>query len=269
MTNEIQTIKTIDGPVLVKVGETSISFKDGHEQYGRLVAIKGATLTLSVYDAVTGERENMAINASRCWVEQPYVEKEETMNEVETVLDTLTAKEKVVAEAMRAFFNYDNADAEKSDCAGWFDVKEMANEVGYTQGSVRGIIGSLVKKGLIHNDEGEGGKKIQCATDLGIDVAFALKGAPKVEARKQADAEGDNDAAKAQADDAANNPEFAVDTTDWNLTITQAKSLCVALRALAVEWDGTRKEFIAEAAKYEIHPSTAATQFYKGRKGIK
>jgi hypothetical protein len=68
------TAWTMDGPRSVEMDKTFMGFKDGIEQYGKLVGIqgspRGAIAVLSVYDSDTGERYKMRLPFSQCWVEE-------------------------------------------------------------------------------------------------------------------------------------------------------------------------------------------------------
>lgn len=61
-------VRTMDGVQEVSVGDF-MGFKSGIEQTGRVTAIAGNTVALSVYDSVTGDRDECRMDASRCWVE--------------------------------------------------------------------------------------------------------------------------------------------------------------------------------------------------------
>jgi hypothetical protein len=52
----------------VKLGDY-VGFKDGVEQSGKLVAIRGTDLTLRVWDSEEGEHYEVVKSASRCWKE--------------------------------------------------------------------------------------------------------------------------------------------------------------------------------------------------------
>lgn len=57
------------GNARISVGEFA-GFKDDIEMSGRVVEIPNAsTLVVSVYDSVTGDRENRTINAYTAWKE--------------------------------------------------------------------------------------------------------------------------------------------------------------------------------------------------------
>lgn len=61
-----QQIK-IDGGI-AKIGDF-VGFKSDIEQSGKLKAINGNELMISVYDSVSGERYDVHHNARRCWLE--------------------------------------------------------------------------------------------------------------------------------------------------------------------------------------------------------
>ncbi len=52
----------------IKTG-SFVGFKDDIEQTGKCIAVKGNWITLSVYNSVTGERDEITKHRSQCWVE--------------------------------------------------------------------------------------------------------------------------------------------------------------------------------------------------------
>tara|TARA_R110000850_G_scaffold247549_1_gene372503 strand:+ start:382 stop:558 length:177 start_codon:yes stop_codon:yes gene_type:complete len=52
----------------INVGD-EIGFKDGYEQYGRVVKINGSTLIVSVFNSDTGDRDEFPMDARRTWLE--------------------------------------------------------------------------------------------------------------------------------------------------------------------------------------------------------
>lgn len=72
--------------------------------------------------------------------------------------------------------NYSSAEAEKNDNATYSDVFELADRADLYRDTVKGVCGSLVKKGLIAIDPPRNGAG-QCfyLTDDGIDVYYSLK----------------------------------------------------------------------------------------------
>lgn len=88
----------------------------------------------------------------------------------------LTANEAAV---LLTFNTYGDAECTKSDLGvSWTGVDEIAKDTGKSLASVKGILGSLIKKGLVQSDEADAfsGKPIaQCLTDDGVDALFALR----------------------------------------------------------------------------------------------
>lgn len=73
--------------------------------------------------------------------------------------------------------NYDNAEAEKADNASWTEAADMVGN-GISIKTVKGLLGSLAKKGLVEGGHekanGEPGD-LQILTDAGIDEVFRLR----------------------------------------------------------------------------------------------
>jgi hypothetical protein len=63
----MQTTILVDGQD-AKIGDF-IGFKTGIERCGKLIAIKGSMLILSVYDSETGDRHEVVQDVRRCWKE--------------------------------------------------------------------------------------------------------------------------------------------------------------------------------------------------------
>lgn len=74
--------------------------------------------------------------------------------------------------------NYDNAEAEKADNASWTEAADMVGN-GLSLKTVKGLLGSLAKKGLVEGGHekanGEPGD-LQILTDASIDEVFRLRG---------------------------------------------------------------------------------------------
>ena len=62
-------------------------------------------------------------------------------------MTTLTTLETLVVAAFNT--NYSCAEDEKADNASWGKVKQLSNKTGLAIESVKGVLGSLVKKGLV------------------------------------------------------------------------------------------------------------------------
>lgn len=88
----------------------------------------------------------------------------------------LTANETTILKAAAATsFNYDTAADEKADNATIFTVEDVATATERTIASVRGVVGSLFKKGLLcETEEPNTGNTAISFTDDGIDAFYAL-----------------------------------------------------------------------------------------------
>jgi transposase len=102
-------------------------------------------------------------------------------DKLQAVLDKLTAKEKQTLVAyLDAGMDCNGAetlDAMKADNMTWGDVPEIAKRTGLAQKSIKGVIASLDKKGLlVITDEGVNGEGPvqQVLADFGLVVAFEL-----------------------------------------------------------------------------------------------
>lgn len=88
---------------------------------------------------------------------------------------TLTPREAQILVNWRT--NYDNAEAEKADNASWAEAADMVGN-GLSLKTVKGLLGSLAKKGLVEGGHdkanGEPGD-LQILTDAGIDEVFRLR----------------------------------------------------------------------------------------------
>lgn len=77
---------------------------------------------------------------------------------------------------LAAFRTYDTAEATKSDLGvSWTGAADLAAATGLTVKGVKGVLGSLVKAGLVQADEGADGTQAQCLTEAGVDALFALR----------------------------------------------------------------------------------------------
>jgi hypothetical protein len=70
--NQMPMLRTIDGPKEIKIGQT-VGFKSDVEQYGKVIAINGASLRLSNpngFDGgyIGGQTETW-VTASDCWID--------------------------------------------------------------------------------------------------------------------------------------------------------------------------------------------------------
>lgn len=209
-------------------------------------------------------------------------------------MTNLTNKETIV---LLAFKTYTGAESTKSDLGiSWTDARDLSLETGLDIKTVKGVLGSLVNKGLVLTDEGMGGVMIQCLTEAGVDALFAARaqlpapvdtaadGAVLVTATETVTEE---DMAAFPEPEAVDEPIAPVDEVDAEVAAfvaalikagadeAVAKSMgnpfpgiiCATLRSFAATWTGSRKTFIVTASLAGFNKYTAATQWQTGRKG--
>lgn len=84
----------------------------------------------------------------------------------------LTSKE---LQVLSAFNTYEDAEGTKSDLGvSWTDVQMLATDTGLSVKSVKGVVGSLVKKDLVFADNEDDAKNpALCLTEDGVDAFFA------------------------------------------------------------------------------------------------
>lgn len=89
----------------------------------------------------------------------------------------LTDMEKTVLLATRSFWNYGNR-MEKGDNAVVFDVRDLKESTNFTIPQIKGVVGSLFKKGLLCEMEcGDLGQNTEIGiTNEGIDMVCDLEG---------------------------------------------------------------------------------------------
>ena len=89
----------------------------------------------------------------------------------------LTMLEKAVLVASHSFWNYGD-ESEKEDNAVCFNVKDLSVKTGISIASLKGVVGSLFKKGLFCEMScGEAFQNVEIGiTDAGIDAVLELKG---------------------------------------------------------------------------------------------
>lgn len=160
----------------------------------------------------------------------------------------LTAKEVTILEATNAFMNYDNAREEKRDNVILFSVAELAKAAEIEPKSARGILNSLVNKGLVVTSEDGFG-----LTDEGIDEAYRIGMDPETAVEA---AEVDQEKAEAEA----------IEGLVSALTERLGRlSKCQALRETAKSFTGSRSVFIKAAETAGINTGTAARQWQEAR----
>ncbi len=175
-------------------------------------------------------------------------------------MTNLTQKEIAVLTAFSGVFDYETAEQQKADNAALSDVKELALIAEMTEKSVKGVVGSLTKKGIFC--ETMGGEKGDVPhigiTDEGIDLAYALN------------AKGDEPEAPAETQEAPAAPkaEDDVEAITGHLRdalAAEGATKCSALRAIAASCSAPRASFIAAAEAVGINRGTAARQWQEGR----
>lgn len=183
------------------------------------------------------------------------------------------------AKVLAAFNTYDDAVATKSDLGvSWTGVKELAAEVGVAMATVKGALGSLVKKGLVYADQEKGKPQAVCLTEAGVDAFFELAVAESdadepvvvAEAKPQ---EGAGEAIPSEAAAEEEAPETAYDHTDIFAVMYgqagghQPRMHCKALLTVAMHWEGPRKTYLEGAAAMGLKMNTAAAWWQVARKG--
>ena len=71
--------------------------------------------------------------------------------------------------------SYDNAEDLKADNFSWTDVQDLSEHTGQSVKTIKGVVGSLVKKRLADTDVGGENNPILALTDEGIDAAYNIK----------------------------------------------------------------------------------------------
>lgn len=193
----------------------------------------------------------------------------------------MTSTTALEARVLKTFDLYDSAEATKSDLGvSWTDAKTIAGETGLALASVVGVMGSLVKKGLIQTDDE--GTDATCLTEAGVDVCFAL---PPIDFANE-DVAADWDAA-GDAADAMNGQILKVlgdDEADQQKAFTAALIqagadeeiakgmgnpfpgiICATLRSFARHWQGSRATFIKTAQLAGFNRFTAQTQWQRAK----
>lgn len=204
-----------------------------------------------------------------------------------------------------AFNTYDDLASTIGDLGvSWTDAKELSVETGIAMKSIKGVIGSLVKKGLVDVDDdgpinAHDLKKAPtaiCLTAEGAKVFFDL-----CAAESDAAEEPTADPAPAElpldwgTDPAIDDPAPAQDETpeadlsDVGTKLADAMAAeanaklftslyedagghqprqhCKALLAVAMAWKGSRKEYLEGAVAMGLKPNTAGAWWQVARKG--
>lgn len=190
-----------------------------------------------------------------------------------------------------AFNTYDDLESTISDLGvSWTDAKELCIETGIAAKSIKGVIASLSKKGLIDIDDdgpinAHDLKKAPtaiCLTSEGAKVFFDLCAAesdaaeaaqPTLDLDSAIDDPGpaqdqtpEADPAETQAAE-ANAQLFATMYADAGGHLPRQH--CKALLAVAMAWKGSRKEYLEGAVAMGLKPNTAGAWWQVARKGGK
>lgn len=190
-----------------------------------------------------------------------------------------------------AFNTYDDLESTISDLGvSWTDAKELCAETGIAMQSIKGVIASLSKKGLIDIDDdgpinAHDLKKAPtaiCLTSEGAKVFFDLCAAESdaAEAAQPTldlgsaiddpapaqDQTPEADPAETQAAE-ANAQLFATMYADAGGHLPRQH--CKALLAVAMVWKGSRKEYLEGAVAMGLKPNTAGAWWQVARKGGK
>lgn len=168
----------------------------------------------------------------------------------------LTANEKIV---LQAFDTYSDVESTISDLGvSWTGTKELAAETKLSVASIKGILGSLTKKGLVESDD-NGENIAVCLTKEGAVEAHILDNMLAIPVMKpQASATIGSEIASALGATPAEEPAPVA---------SSKKGTCAYLRARATGWEATRKEFIEAMVAEGINKATATTQWQRARGG--
>lgn len=197
---------------------------------------------------------------------------------------TVTSLEARILKAFNTYSGENAAEATKSDLGvSWTDAKDLSTETGLPVASVAGVLGSLVKKGLVYADPAEQGKPAAvCLTDAGVDLLFLLPAIDFADENTAADwdAAGDSaDVLNAQVAKVVGAPEtseadaFVAALIKAGADEEYAKGMghpfpgiiCATLRSFAGTWTGTRATFIKTAQLAGFNRFTAQTQWQRAK----
>lgn len=189
-------------------------------------------------------------------------------------MTNLTSLEKIV---LLAFNTYATAEGTKSDLGvSWTGVQELATATELKINTVKGAIGSLVKKGLVYSDHEPGKPDALCLTEEGVDAHFQIDADGSVfmdDAPEELiqDEEGQDALVAEQEEEVALEAfrKAGVDEAQAQaMGIPMPGIICSTLRQFADGWTGPRKTFIKTAEMAGFNTKTAATQWQRARKGL-
>lgn len=191
-----------------------------------------------------------------------------------------------------AFNTYDDLESTISDLGvSWTDAKELCTETGIAAKSIKGVIASLSKKGLVDVDDdgplnAHDLKKAPtaiCLTVEGAKVFFDLCAAESDAEEATPDEQPTLDLDWG-TDPAIDDPASAQDETPeadaapnillFSTMYAEAgghrpRQHCKALLAVAMQWKGSRKEYLEGAVAMGLKPNTAGAWWQVARKGGK
>lgn len=205
-----------------------------------------------------------------------------------------------------AFNTYDDLESTISDLGvSWTDAKELCTETGIAMKSIKGVIASLSKKGLVHVDD-DGPISLHdlkkaptaiCLTSEGAKVFFDLCAAESDAAEATPDPAPTDLPLDWGTDPAIDDPAPAQDQTpeadlsDVGTKLADAMAAeanaklfaslyedagghqprqhCKALLAVAMVWKGSRKLYLEGAVAMGLKPNTAGAWWQVARKGGK
>lgn len=200
-------------------------------------------------------------------------------------MTTVTSLEARILKAFNTYSGENAAEATKSDLGvSWTDAKDLSTETGLPVTSVAGVLGSLVKKGLVYSDPAEHGKPAAvCLTDDGVDVLFLLPAIDFADENTAADWDAadvlngehgqvakvtdhlDSLTAEAEAFMTALIKAGADEEYAKNMGTPFPGIICATLRAFAGTWTGTRATFIKTAQLAGFNRFTAQTQWQRAK----
>lgn len=180
-----------------------------------------------------------------------------------------------------AFNTYDDLESTIGDLGvSWTDAKDLCTETGIAMKSIKGVIASLSKKGLIYvDDDGPLGmhdlKKLPtaiCLTEAGAKVFFDLCAAESDAEEATPTLDLDWGTAPAIDDPVPTGaaPNVLLFSTMYaDAGGHQPRQHCKALLAVAMAWKGSRKEYLEGAVALGLKPNTAGAWWQVARKGGK
>lgn len=204
-----------------------------------------------------------------------------------------------------AFNTYDDLESTISDLGvSWTDAKDLCTETGIAAKSIKGVIASLSKKGLVDVDDdgplnAHDLKKAPtaiCLTAEGAKVFFDLCAAESDAQDETPDAQptlnldwGTDPAIDDPAPAQDETPEADLSDVETKLADAMAaeanaklfaslyedagghqpRQHCKALLAVAMVWKGSRKEYLEGAIAMGLKPNTAGAWWQVARKGGK